>query len=212
MTAAPRLGDELFLSSIDDTTGKFRQHPRAIALGLSGALLAELILTDRIAVRHGAVAVVNHKPPADALAHIILDHVIGEAAPRSVRTWLHYFAQTAVERVGSRLERAGYLERIETRRLGRRQVHWLPTDPAAAAMPEVRLRYLLQTERPLEVADATLVGLLEAAGLARVVLWGFATRTLQYRDFVLSALPLQLGELLRVTRTAVADMVVSHRV
>src|SRR5262249_52366927 len=110
MTLRLLLADELYLAAHDDVSGKPRQAPRAIGLALGAALLGELMLYGRITLGERTVVVVaNHQPPRDALAHTILDSLLGERQPHPVRTWITYLAQSATERVAARLERAGHL-------------------------------------------------------------------------------------------------------
>jgi hypothetical protein len=75
----------------------------------------------------------------------------------------------------------------------------------------MRLRLLLQREQPLDVTDVVLAGLVEAVGLSPDVLWGVGSRTVQYRDFLLSTLPDPLRQLIAQTSAAVGAAVVTHR-
>src|SRR4051812_48482831 len=109
------LADELFLIALDDRTGRFRQHLRAVALSLAGGLVAELMLAERVVLHGGTVVAANRQAPADALAHVTLDHIAGESARHSLRTWLSFFAHTSVDRVGTRLERTGLIQRTQSR-------------------------------------------------------------------------------------------------
>jgi hypothetical protein len=73
------LADELYLAAHDDVSGKPRQAPSAIGLALGAALLGELMLYGRVTLgERGVVVVVKHRPPSDALAHTILDSLLGE--------------------------------------------------------------------------------------------------------------------------------------
>ena len=210
MTDSLLLADEVFLIALDDRTGRFRQHLRAVALGLAGALMAELMLAERVVLHGGTVVAANRQAPADALAHVTLDHVAGESARHSLRTWLTFFAHTSVDRVGTRLERAGLIQRTTSRRITGREVRWMPHSSAEAATPGFRVGHLLRNERPHDVAQAALAGLVDAAGLSRSVLAGASARTVQYRDFVVSTLPPDLAALLQATRSAVADTALAH--
>src|SRR2546430_10686900 len=107
------LADDLFLVMHDDRTGRPRLHPRAVGLGLGGALLGELMLFRRLTITDGRLVVVSDQPPRDVVVHAVLDQVIAERQPHAVRTWLVFFAQAATEQVARRLERAGYVTRVE---------------------------------------------------------------------------------------------------
>jgi hypothetical protein len=202
------LADEFYLVAHDDVTGRPRRHAGTVALGLAGALLAELMVHGRLTVHGDAVVVVSHQPPADALAHTVLDQVAREE--HGLRTWLAFLARQAPDGVAARLERAGLLARQEPRRR-RAATTWVPTDMSAAAWPGMRLRLLLQREQPLELPDVVLAGLVEAVDLSADVLWGVGSRTVQYRDFLLSTLPDPLRQLIAQTSAAVGAAVVTHR-
>ena len=205
------LADDLFFVMHDDRTGKPRLHPRAIGLGLAAGLLGELMLFARLTIRDGVLTVVDDRPPRDAVIHALLDHVIDEPRPHGLRTWLAFFSQGAGEQVAKRLERAGYVTRVEPRWPRRSGVRWVPTDMSTAAWPAARLRHRLHREEPLATPDVVLAGLVDATGLSPQVLWGVNARTLGFRDHLVSLLPAHLRELVAETRAAVGNAVLTHR-
>lgn len=202
------VADEFFLVAHNDIRGKARLHPAATGLGLAGGLLGELVLYGHIMVVDGDLSVVDRRPPADALAHTVLDQLVGEAQHRSVRTWLNFLAQSATTSVGERLSRAGVLRRRESRRLLRTTVGYVPVDPNAAAWPTTRLRVLLErSDPPPTLADAVLLGLIAAAGLDREVLWSTGPRAQHRLTSLVAALPAPLKELVAHTEAAVGAAV-----
>ncbi len=202
------VADEFFLVAHNDIGGKARLHPAATGLGLAGGLLGELVLYGHIMVVDGDLSVVDRRPPADALAHTVLDQLVGEAQHRSVRTWLSFLAQSATTSVGERLSRAGVLRRRESRRLLRTTVGYVPVDPNAAAWPTTRLRVLLErSDPPPTLADAVLLGLIAAAGLDREVLWSTGPRAQHRLTSLVAALPAPLKELVAHTEAAVGAAV-----
>ena len=205
------LADEFFFAAHDDRTGKPRQHLRAIGLGLAGGLLGELVLFKRVSIERGVVTVINRHPPEDALAHTVLDHLLGESQPHSPRTWLAFLAQNSYERVAARMERCGLVSRVQSRRLWKTDTHWVAVNDQVAAWPATRLRHLLVNEKPLERPDIVLAGLVEATDLSDAVLWGAGSRTLQYRDYLLSTLTEPLRELIAETTAAVDSAVLTAR-
>lgn len=202
------VADEFFLIAHNDTRGKAKLNPAATGLGLAAGLLSELVLDGHLTVVGGDVSVVNRRPPADALAHTVLDQLIGEAQHRSVRIWLSFLAQSAATSVGERLSRAGVLRRRESRRLLRSKVGYVPVDPNAAAWPATRLRVLLERSDPPPIlADAVLLGLIAAAGLNREVLWSVGPRAQHRLTGLIAALPPPLKELVAQTEAAVGAAV-----
>lgn len=202
------VADEFFLVAHNDIRGKAKLHPAATGLGLAGGLLGELVLHGHVMVVDGDISVVDRRPPADALAHTVLDQLVGEAQHRSVRTWLSFLAQSATTSVGERLSRAGVLRRRESRRLLRTTVGYVPVDPNAAAWPTTRLRVLLErADPPPTLADAVLLGLINAAGLDREVLWSTGPRAQHRFTNLIAALPAPLKELVAHTEAAVGAAV-----
>ncbi|MCX4385536.1 GPP34 family phosphoprotein [Micromonospora peucetia] len=201
------IADEFFLITHNDSRGKAKLHPTATGLGLAGGLLGELVLHGHVAVSSGLVTVVDRRPPGDALAHTVLDQLVGEAQQHSVRTWLSFLAQTATASVRERLVRAGVLRRQETRRLLRTTVSYPPIDLNAVAWPATRLRALLDRPAPPSVPDGLLLGLVVAVGLSREVLWSAGPRAHHRLNVLIPALPPPLRELVAHTEAAVGAAV-----
>ncbi|MEH1098981.1 GOLPH3/VPS74 family protein [Micromonospora sp. CPCC 205561] len=201
------IADEFFLITHNDSRGKAKLHPSATGLGLAGGLLGELLLRGHVTISSGLVAVVDRRPPADALAHTVLDQVVGETQQHPVRTWLSFLAPTATASVGERLVRAGVLRRRENRRLLRTTVSYLPIDLNAVAWPATRLRALLDRPEPPSVPDGLLLGLVVAAGLSREVLWSAGPRAHHRLNVLLPALPPPLRDLVAHTEAAVGAAV-----
>src|SRR5207247_5419662 len=91
------LADDLFFVMHDDRTGRPRLHPRAVGLGLAGALLGELMLFARLSIQDGMLTVVDDRPPRDAVILTLLDQVLAERQPDGVRTWLAFFSPGGAE-------------------------------------------------------------------------------------------------------------------
>ncbi|SCG76257.1 GOLPH3/VPS74 family protein [Micromonospora inositola] len=201
------IADEFFLIAHNDSRGKAKLHPTATGLGLAAGLLGELVLFGRITVSGGLLTVLDRRPPADALAHTVLDQLIGEPQHQAVRTWLSFLAQTGVSSVGERLARAGVLRRQEHRRLLRTSLSYEPADLNAAAWPATRLRTLLERPEPPSVPDALLLGLIVATGLTREVLWSAGPLAHHRLSVLVPALPAPLKELVGHTEAAVGAAV-----
>jgi hypothetical protein len=65
LSGTGRLADDLYLLAHHERTGRPHLQPRAIGLGLAGALLAELMLLGTICIRPEGFVVANHTPPGD---------------------------------------------------------------------------------------------------------------------------------------------------
>jgi hypothetical protein len=205
------LADEFFFLSHDDSTGRARLHGTAVGLGLAAALLAELVLEKRIAVRDGQLAVLDGTPPRDALAHATLDQITAEPQSHPLRTWLVFLGQTAREAVGDRLWRAGLVHRETSRRLFRQSLVYPPVDPHRAARTAARLSTRVRLGEPLDLLDVFLVGLAIATGLDQTLLEAAGPNGYQYARRLAAGLPPPLRDLLGQTEAAVGDAVLSHR-
>lgn len=158
-----RLADDLYLMSHHEVSGKPHLHPRAIGLGLAGALMAELVWMGKICVRPDGVVVADPTPPAE-LASLVLGLVQNEHEQHMGQVWLLYLARTATEDVAQRLAKSGYLTRVSARRPWSSE-RWAPVDPDCAFTPFVRILPALDSSRPPTAEGATLAGLAAACGL-----------------------------------------------
>lgn len=204
------LADDLFLAAHDDVTGKLRLTNRAIGLGLAGALLGELMLFRKITLRQGLVAVLDRRPVPDALAHLILEDVLGEPQPRPVRDWLRYLGRNAGELVAQRMVREGLLRVLPTRRF-RRSTGYRPVDVNAAAWPIVRLAQKLARQETLVLSDIVLAGLITATGLDRHLRAETVVDVTRYQHSLIVRLPAQLRVLVAETEAAIGEAVLYHR-
>src|SRR5205814_4789932 len=93
---------------------------RVLGVVLAAALLGELALSEHLSV--GDEELLPSRmlvPPADPLAHRMLEELRRSVHRRAVATWLQYFGLRAVADVGQRLQRAGLVRRVEQPRLVR---------------------------------------------------------------------------------------------
>jgi len=210
------LADQYFLIAHEDRTGRSRLHPRATGLGLAAALLGELILEGRIGIEDGDLVLLDRHPPADALAHDILDLLIAQPRHRDVRTWLAFLSQDAAIRVGERLIRLGAVEPVTRRRMLTTQTLYMPNSAEqrnAAAWAPARLANLLVRGMPLSISDRVLVGLVAATGLTRHVLYNFETHRHAFYSLpsAVAALPSDLRDLVEYTEASVGSVLTVGR-
>jgi len=130
-----------------------------------------------------------------------------------VRTWLAFLSEDAYDQVAGRLVRAGHVRRESTRFLWRTwSTTYVPVDMKTAAWPVVRLAMGLRQRSPLNEHDVFLLGLAEATGLEEWLI-----RDADHRDWargylrhLITTLPSPAAELLRHTRAAVGNALVTH--
>ena len=155
-------------------------------------------------------------PPGDALAHNVLDLLIVQRHHKDLRTWLAFLAQDAVVGVGERLLRAGVVEPVTHRNLRGTQTLYMPMNPSqrnTAAWATSRLANLLVHDRPMELGDRLLAGLVVATGLTRYVLWDVATHRpgLPRLYAAIESLPPDMLELVEHTEACVGSVLAAGR-
>jgi hypothetical protein len=205
------LADDLYFIAHDDRTGRPRLHPRAVQLGLAAALLGELMLADRVVIHNGRIYVKSQQPPPDALAHTILDRLAGQHPHSDLRTELAVIGGSAPDAVAHRLERAGLLQYVETRKLMRTAGRWLPTDATQAAWRTARLRRLLSGAEEVTWHDVILAALLAAIGLVGIVLRDSEPPARNRLKAIMAQLPDSVADLVAHTEAAVGNAILAQR-
>lgn len=211
LTGTGRVADDLYLLAHDDVTGKPFLQSRALGLGLAGALLAELMFAQVIWVNAERIELTRQGEPADGLGHHILGVLQSEPEWHPLRDWLTFLAASSVQDVGWRLERAGYLSQVRSRRPWR-GTRFMPADSDAAFAPLIRARAVLDPARPATVSDGVLAGLAVGCGLGPHILPyapADARKTLQA---AIRHLHPGLRNLIAQTQAAVDSALLSHRV
>jgi hypothetical protein len=204
-----RLADDLYLMAHDENTGRPQLQPRAMGMGLAGALLAELMLMGRVDLNDVAVFITDRTPPPDRLLHYIHDQILSEGEQHPARDWLQFMARTSAEDVARRLGEAGYLSLL-TSRVPWRGDRWIPVDADCAFAPFTRVRATLDRTQPLTVPGAALTGLATACGLSSRLLNYAPANSRRPEDAVEQLWP-GLRELITQTRVAVDSAVLAHR-
>ncbi|TMR98680.1 GOLPH3/VPS74 family protein [Nonomuraea basaltis] len=209
------LADDFFLVSWDTTgSGKPRLYVQGIALGLAGALIAELVLAQRIAVRGVRLSVADRRPVQENVADKVLSEVSNSPQHTDVRTWLAYLAQRSIADVSGRLAAAGLLQRETPKLLKRKQCRYFSTDFSRAMWPATRLRLGLVRCEPLSPQDMALATLVDACDMTDTVLDEPSDRRVarQYLTTLLAAMPQPLSDLSRQVSAAVGDAVLTYRI
>jgi Golgi phosphoprotein 3 (GPP34) len=204
-----RLADDLYLMAHDENTGRPQLQPRALGMGLAGALLAELMLAGRADLNETVVFIADRTPPADRLLHYIHDQILSEGEQHPARDWLHFLARTSAEDVARRLGEAGYLNLFQSR-MPWRGDRWVPVDPDCAFAPFTRVRATLDRTQPLTVPGATLTGLATACGLTPRLL-NYAPANARRPEDAVEQLWPGLRELITQVRITVDSAVLAHR-
>lgn len=216
MASAPQLplADDLFLTAHDTVKGKSLLSPATLGLGLSAALIAELVLWRRLDLVDGKLTVIDDRPTGDPANTAVLDQLLREGHHRAVRDWIAFLATgVAVDLTARRLARAGHVQRQERRGLlGAAKVFYVPTDSMTAGWPATRVRTSLGQGELLDVPDLVLAGLILATGLDQHVFVTLDARGRgQLFDQFRRRLPAMLQELVAHAEAAVGDAVMARR-
>jgi hypothetical protein len=212
------LADEYFFIAHDHHSGRSFLAPPVVALGLSAALLAELMFSEHVSFTpDGLITLYATEPPRDALSREIVSLLERRPHERDVSTWLQFLAAEATTDVGERLVAQGSAQRSSVGRLGRRQTVFLPVNVNSAAWPSIRLARQLTEAEPMEWTDAALAALVAKTGLMDQVLWdpegerrARGTESLATMMTALSEFP-ELHVLVKRTEVAVAEvMMLKH--
>ena len=215
MDVWPMLADDMFRVCHEDS-GKPILHRDVARVGLSAALIGELMLAGRVVIENTNLVPVPSDPPPDPLAAAILQRVCAEPTSAPVQQWLRFLATEepadgdVYDRVAARLERANQVIRREKGFLFLRRNTWyMPTDMNAAAWPGARLSTALYQARALDTHDMVLGGLVMALGMHGQVLTGDTDVLEQLLRRHVRAVEPQYAELIHQTETAVGASVIT---
>jgi hypothetical protein len=210
LSGTGRLADDLYLMAHHEVSGKPLLQPRAVGLGLAGALLSELVLVGKIRIVPSGIAVADRTAAEDALADSVLGLLVAEPAQHSAQTWLLFLARTAAGDVARRLAQSEYLTRAPGR-LPWRGERWVPVDAECAFAPIARVKSALDPARPVHVQGAALAGLAAACGLGSRLALYLPPDTRRRLDEVAGRVDPGLREVIAQTQAAVDSALLSHR-
>jgi hypothetical protein len=205
-----RAGDELYLIAHHELTGRAHLQPRAVGLGLAGALLAELVLAGAVSMDAGTVTCTGPGQVSDPLAAAVAGQIAAETPPRPVGDWLAFLARTAADEVAARLGQAGYLTPVPGRPW--RAARWVPSDPDCAFAPVARLKAALHPSRPGDEQAVTVAGLAAACGSGPRLGLYLPAGTRYRIDALVPLLDPGLHEVIAQTKAAVDAALLAHRI
>lgn len=158
---ASGIAGNLFVIAHRDWDGKPLLSPRLMGLAMAGAVLCELALLERVGVRDHDLIILNGTPVSEEVTGTVLRQVLSEPTPLPIKDWIAYLASDSVTAVGGRLVRAGVVQ--ASKRL--RGVRYVPVDGTATFFTVGRLAVMLENGSHFSPPEATLIGLVDAAGL-----------------------------------------------
>jgi Golgi phosphoprotein 3 (GPP34) len=209
MTSPPKRApaDDFYLAAHDGIGGRGLLPARVLGVGLSAALIGELMFWRRLRPDGDLLHVVDTTPTGDQAATAVLQRMAAGSGRYGMGQWTLYFAAEATKLVERRLVAAGVL-RLETKRrlLGAGTTSLVLTDPKSPGEPAARIRTHLSYNEDLDVADLMLAGLILATGLDEFVLDTCNPRDrARLSDQFRRHLPPPLNQLIAHARAATAD-------
>ncbi|MBC9716727.1 GPP34 family phosphoprotein [Streptomyces sp. TRM66268-LWL] len=169
------LAEEIMLLSLDDESGSAKKRDAA-GWAVAGALLLELVLAGRVAVRGKHVAVVDAKPTGEPLLDDrveLLRKWIGERGERRVNEWLGKEQGRAVAPVVARLCARGVVVEEKRKALGIFPVRRYPeADGTVERELRDRLNAVVLRDAEPDVRTAGLIALVHGARLHEVAFPG----------------------------------------
>lgn len=205
------LADEFFFVALDDRTGRPRLSPKVFGLGLAAALLAELMLEQRITIEQDQVRVLSRVPPADTLTGSVLYQLVREPRDHPVGEWLVFLARHSAAQVADRLRHAGYIRPEQSRWRRRGAMVFSPVDINEAAGPVSRLATMLGRDEPMTWQDWALCGLAWATDLDGRLTWTGGAPARRYLVHIVAHLTPSLHALVAHLRAAVGAAAVTGR-
>jgi len=210
LSGTGRAADELYLIAHHEQTGRPHLAPRAVGLGLAGALLAELIFSSAAIIDAGTVTCNGLSQADDPLSITVAGQIAVESPPRPVSDWLAFLARTASAEVAARLEDDGYLTAVPGRPW--RGARWVPADPDCAFAPVARLKAALDPSRPGDEQAVTVAGLAAACGLGPRLGLYLPPGTRYCIDALVGLLDPGLHDVIAATKAAVDAALLAHRI
>lgn len=199
------LADELFLMTHDIQSGKARLSDPALGIGLSAALLSELIFSGSLVLLSGRLVLGEYPPPNERLAETVLEDTRNQlyGGELAARDWLASHRRLVLDLIADRMIRAGELRReLQQRRLGRSITRYYSTKPAEAFIRSQRVSSYLRHRIEITAGDAFLAALIEVMAPGANLLELDAEGRL-YLEEILPLLPGPLTELVSLTSSSV---------
>lgn len=143
------LVDSLFFLTHDEFTGKPALRHRALGIGMAGAALCDLLLTDRITVTHKRIRPISRRGIGNDTVDQVLSGILAEHQMHKVREWVDHLRHELPETVANNLLAAGVV-RQETERVLLRKIHYYPPrDPLLSTAARSKARAaVLGTAQP----------------------------------------------------------------
>jgi hypothetical protein len=135
---------------VHDESGKLVMHHSTVDIGLTGATLIHLLLTQRIEVIDGLVIPRDATSTGEPVSDRMLQAMFSLQHTHTPQTWIGWLAEGTYDLVSNRLIEAGVVTQATVRRLGLKpRTRYEVVDQNALVRAHARIRYaVLGFERP----------------------------------------------------------------
>lgn len=215
------LADNLWLTSHEERDGRLRTSSLAVGLGLSGALLGELLLAGRIGCTpDGRLQLTEHSRTAtgdNPLADFVLRDIVKEMSKERhdrvdhVSDWLTSLSTRAEGWVARRLRDQDVVEQVEIRKLFRTETRYTVIHLGDGDAPTSNLRGRLERRDPLQERHIAFAGFAIAMNLDSVVLRDTSQNAKRYLSDLMRRTRQPLRSLIAETDAAINSTVLTHR-
>jgi hypothetical protein len=158
-----KLHQELYLFAHDER-GTPSIHLPSLSVGLAGASLLDLTLTERLAVLSGRIVVQRNDAVGDPVTDAILASIARSPGPRDLAGWPRALTGSIHERATGSLVAAGLLARTTRKRS---RGGYAPVDTTHASVACARMRWAVYGHEQPDAQCAALCGLVAILRLER---------------------------------------------
>jgi golgi phosphoprotein 3 len=169
------LYEELFLIAFHEDKGKLiPATTENLPVGLAGAILAELVVNDRLlAGENHRLELKDASPTQDEILDATLEKIQSSERPRKVSYWINQINEKPkklFEQLEGNLEAKGILQRDETNFISLPSQNELDGHNASARFwLKRRLRGLVLTDQQVELRDLALLDLVQACDFTDLI-------------------------------------------
>ncbi|MEV4316477.1 GPP34 family phosphoprotein [Actinocrispum sp. NPDC049592] len=202
------LGESLFFLGNDPFTGKPRIAQPVLDIGLAGAVLADLLFDERIALQRGVVVLTSRYATGNAAADRTLALIMGEMDQHGVRDWVQHLQDKVTASLTLSLAERRMVSPKENRTFLKRTILYPPADLRTASEPRARIRAAVLGRTSCDLPTATLALLGWAIGLDDICEPDLPRRQFgEWTERVKSMIIEPIGTLITAVEAAVAATV-----
>ncbi|WP_051793465.1 GPP34 family phosphoprotein [Kibdelosporangium aridum] len=159
------LCESLFFLGHDPFTGKARIRGGLLDIGLSAAILADLLFDERITLDHGSVVLISRYATGEPIADRMLARLLAETEQHGIRDWVEHLADGIFDIVVENLTVRELVTPVEKRGMFKHSLHYQPADLRIASSPRASIRSAMLGTSRCDLPVATLALIAWTVGL-----------------------------------------------